>query len=73
MCGVHVEAVTLVNLCDEVVDEFIIERESAPTACALEMVVIRLTDPFEYCVAGAQARLGDKANTSKVAQYAVDS
>lgn len=70
--GVHMKAVAFVYLCDEALDQLVVEFQRATAACALQMVVVELADPLKHGVAGTEARPGDQANTAQVAQYPVD-
>jgi hypothetical protein len=48
-----VKTVSFVDAVDELLYKFVIKRECAAATGALEMVVIRLADPFEHGVARA--------------------
>ena len=70
--GVHMKAVAFMYLCDEALDQLVVEFQGATAACALQVVVVELADPLKHGVAGTEARLGDQTNAAQVAQYPID-
>ena len=66
------KAVAFVYLCDEALDQLVVEFQRATAACALQVVVVELADPLKHGVAGTEARLGDQTNAAQVTQYPID-
>ena len=69
--GIHVKAVSIVHFLDEFLDQLVVKRQRSAATRALQVMVVRLADPLEHGIAGAQPRFGNQSYTPEVAQYPV--
>ena len=65
------EAMSGMHAVDKLLNQLIVQRQSTAADRALQVVVVRLANPFENCVAGAEPGFGNKSNSTQVAEHPV--